>query len=60
MTTVPALAAGVAGQSLVTGSRLTSGNPTPRINRVVLGYLRDISGISQGYDHVLEIMYWIY
>jgi hypothetical protein len=29
----------------------TSGNPTPRINQLVLGYLRDISGISltQGY-----------
>jgi hypothetical protein len=32
-----------------------SGIPTPRINRLVLGYLWDISGIGQGYDQVLDI-----
>jgi hypothetical protein len=33
-----------------------SGIPTPRINRLVLGYLRDVSGIGQGYDQVLDII----
>jgi hypothetical protein len=34
---------------------ITSGNQTPRINQLVLGYLLDISEIGQGYDRVLDI-----
>jgi hypothetical protein len=34
---------------------MSSGIPTTRINRLVLGYLWDISGIGQGYDQVLDI-----